>query len=105
MTSPLQSALALGTAFVAAATLSLTGCSQTKEAASGMGDAAKEAADSRGVVTKVECSFCEIYNEQVQDLLAEKKHRAHRKPDNESIKGQFMILIEHFRRILNSFDS
>ena len=38
-------------------------------------------------------------------LLAEKKHRAHRKPDNESIKGQFMILIEHFRRILNSFAS
>ncbi len=44
MTRPLQSALAVGTAFVAAATLSLTGCSQTKQAATGMGDAAKTAA-------------------------------------------------------------
>lgn len=52
MTSPLQSALALGTAFVAAATLSLTGCSQTKDAATGMGDAAKEAASATGGAAK-----------------------------------------------------
>jgi hypothetical protein len=56
MTRPLQSALALGTAFAAAATLSLTGCSQTKEAATGMGDAAKEAAGATGDAAKTAAS-------------------------------------------------
>lgn len=52
MPSLFRSAVALSTAFVAAGTLSLTGCSQTKQAATGMGDAAKEAVGATGNAAK-----------------------------------------------------
>lgn len=56
MPSLFRSALALSTAFVTAATLSLTGCSQTKQAATGMGDAAKEAVGATGDAAKTAAS-------------------------------------------------